>query len=359
MGREVELSTLDLRYESYRMRNPGLEARLLASIAQRGIEEPLEGVDTQERSLLLNGFKRYRCARKLGIGKAPYASLGEDEALGIMNLLRASNNRSLGILEQARFIDELRKFHKMTVADMAEELSRSKAWVSMRLGLIGEMSEKVRQEIFSARFPIYSYMYTLRQFMRMNGVKKQAIDTFVVAVSGKKLSVREIEQLAQGYFRGPESFREAIENGHVGLPLQWIRHVPEDPGGCNEFEGVLLADLEITQKYMQRVMGKSQDRRLRTRAFHAQAHLLTAGILSRARAFFETLRKLHDRSGQAPGDVSAAPGGYEPARDGPPLRSQPQYGPGGDPKPRPDAGGDAPRQDHHRRGPSRAAVPGM
>ena len=101
MGRELELSTLDLRYESYRMRNPALEARLLASIAQRGIEEPLEGVDTKERSILLNGFKRYRCARKLGLGKAPYASLGEDEALGILNLLRASNNRSLGILEQA------------------------------------------------------------------------------------------------------------------------------------------------------------------------------------------------------------------------------------------------------------------
>jgi hypothetical protein len=153
MAREVELSTLDLRYESYRLRNPGLEARLLASIAQRGIEEPLEGVDTNERILLLNGFKRYRCARKLGMGRAPYASLGQDEAIGIMNLLRVSNDRSLGILEQAGFIDELRKSHKMTVAEIAAELARSKAWVSMRLGLIGEMSEKVRQEIFGGRFP--------------------------------------------------------------------------------------------------------------------------------------------------------------------------------------------------------------
>jgi len=313
----------DLRYESYRMRNPALEARLLASIAQRGIEEPLEGVDTNERILLLNGFKRYRCARRLGIGRAPYASLGQDEALGIMNLLRVSNDRSLGILEQARFIDELRKLHRMSVAEIAAELSRSKAWVSMRLGLIGEMSEKVRQEIFSGRFPIYAYMYTLRQFMRMNGVKKQEIEDFVVAVSGKKLSVREIEQLAHGYFRGPESFREAIRNGHVGLPLQLMKEVPGDPDGCNEFEGALLKDLEITHKYMQRVMGKSDDRRLKTRAFHAQANLLTAGILSKARAFFETLRKLHDRSGQAHGDLSAPSGGGKPEGDCPPVQSQP------------------------------------
>lgn len=323
MAREVELSTLDLRYESYRLRNPGLEARLLASISQRGIEEPLEGVDTKERILLLNGFKRYRCARRLGIGSAPYASLGQDEAVGIMNLLRVSNDRSLGILEQAGFIDELRKLHKMTVAEIAAELSRSKAWVSMRLGLIGEMSEKVRREIFSGRFPIYAYMYTLRQFMRMNGVRKQEIEAFVVAVSGKKLSMREIEQLANGYFRGPASFREAINGGHVGQPLQWIKSVPEDPDGCNEFEGALLRDLEITHKYMQRVMGKSDDRRLKTRAFHAQANLLTAGILSKARAFFETTRKLHDRSGQAHGDLSAPSGGSKPEADRTPVESQP------------------------------------
>jgi len=322
MAREVELSILDLRYESYRMRNPALEGRLLASIAQRGIEEPLEGVDTNDQILLLNGFKRYRCARRLGIGKAPYASLGQDEVVGIMNLLRVSNNRSLGIVEQARFIDELRKLHKMTVAEIAAELSRSKAWVSMRLGLIGEMSEKVRQEIFSGRFPIYAYMYTLRQFMRMNGVKKQEIEDFVVAVSGKKLSLREVEQLAHGYFRGPESFREVIQSGHVGLPLQWMKSVPEDVEGCNEFEGALLKDLEITHKYIRRVIGKSDDRRLKTRSFHAQAHLLTAGILSKARAFFEMLRKLHDRSGQTHGDLSAPSGGGEPEADRPPVQSQ-------------------------------------
>jgi hypothetical protein len=326
MGREVELSTLDLRYEGYRMRNPALEARLLASIAQRGIEEPLEGVDTNEGSVLLNGFKRYRCARKLKIGMAPYASLGGDEALGIMNLLRASNNKSLSILEQAGFIDELRKLHKMSVAEIAEELSRSKSWVSMRVGLIGEMSERVRDKIFSGDFPVYPYMYTLRQFMRMNGVKKQEIEEFVVAVSGKKLSVREIEQLAKGYFQGPESFRETIRRGHVGLPLKWMKQVPEDHEGCNEFERVLLSDLEILQKYMQRVMGKSEDGRLKTRVFHAQANLLTAGILSKARAFVETMRKLHDRSGKAQGDISVTPGGDEPERYFPPVGDQPKHG---------------------------------
>ena len=78
-----------------------------------------------------------------------------------------------------------------------------------------------------------------------------------------------------------------------------MKQVAEGPDGCSEFERVLLGDLEITQKYMQRVVGKSQDQRLKSRAFHAQCHLLTAGILSRTRAFSDSLRQLHDRNGQA------------------------------------------------------------
>jgi hypothetical protein len=299
MGREIELSSLDLRYEGFRLKASALEERLLGSIAQRGIEEPLEGVETKESNVLLNGFKRFRCARKLRLATVPYSSLGPDEAVGILNLLRTANNRALGILEQAAFIAELKNTRQMSVAQIALELSRSKSWVSMRLGLMAEMSVPVRRQLFAGAFPVYSYMYALRQFMRMNGVKPAQIEEFVLAVSGKGLSVREVEQLAHGCFRGPESFRREILKGNLALPLERMRQVPQSSDGCNEFERVLLGDLELTQKYMQRVMGKSQDRRLVSRAFHAQSHLLSAGILSRSRAFFHTLRQLHDRNGQA------------------------------------------------------------
>ena len=299
MAKDVELSSLDLRYEDHRMKNAALEERLLASIAQRGIEEPLEGVQLQEASILLNGFKRYRCARKLQLRSVPYASLGDDEVAGIMNLLRISNNKALSILEQAAFIDDLSTTGHLTVAEIAKELSRSKSWVSMRLGLISEMSATIRAKLFSGAFPVYSYMYTLRSFMRMNGVSGEEVEQFVMTVSDKDLSVRDIEQLAHGYFRGPDSFRQEILKGNLALPLKRLREVPQNPDGCSESERVMLRDLEITQKYMQRLMGKSQDPRLKSRPFHAQANLLSAAILSRVPAFNQSLKQLHDRSGQA------------------------------------------------------------
>ena len=295
---EIELSSLDLRYEGYRMRNRAGEARLLASICERGIVEPLEGVEVEQRHVLLNGFKRWRCARRLGLGTVPYVSLGKDAAMGIVRLLRASNDRALSLLEQAGFVDELKRLYGMNVAQIAEALARSKGWVSMRLGLLSEMPPAVRRKLFAGAFPVYAYMYSVRPFMRMNGVGSEALEPFVTALSGKGLSVREIERLAHGYFRGSEELREQIRSGNVALPLKQMRRSGAGASGCTPLEQAMLKDIELAQKYMQRVSAKSADRRLESAAFRAQAHLLLSGVLSRAPAFLQCVRQLHDRCGQ-------------------------------------------------------------
>jgi hypothetical protein len=299
MSEIVELSSLDLRYEGHRLQDAAHEARLLASIAERGIEEPLEGVDTADGRFLLNGFKRCRCARKLGIGAVPYVSLGEEEATGILNLMRASTDRGLGILEQARFIIDLVTIHGMSVAEVAETLSRSKGWVCMRRHLLEEMSESIQQALFRGAFPVYSYMYTLRPFMRMNNDDRADIDRFIGAVAGRRLSVRDIELLAHAYFRGPAPLREAIEGGKLTWSLKQLKDIPEDREGCNPFERVLLRELRILQRAMQQVMVQCQDRRLRSRAFFAQANLLCSGLLSIWEPFGERIKEFYDRSGRA------------------------------------------------------------
>src|SRR5271157_3808958 len=174
--------------------------------------------------------------------------------------------------------------------------SRLAAWVSLRLGVLAELSPVVREALFDGSFPVYSYLYSLRPFRRLNGAP--AVDEFVTALRGKKLSARQIEQLAHGFFRGPESFRAEIRQGHLTLPLQQFKDLPDDPDGCSEFERLFLADLEQAQKVLVRVMTKSEDPRLSSRPYRAQAHLLCAGLLSRLPAFTKTLKQIHDHSGQ-------------------------------------------------------------
>jgi len=299
MSEIVERSSLDLRYEGHRLRDDAREARLLASIAERGIEEPLEGVDTPTGRYLLNGFKRYRCAAKLGIECVPYVSLGPEEATGILSLMRVSTDKALNLLEQAKFLADLVTLHGLSVAEVAETLGRSKAWVSMRRSLLAEMSAEVEKLLFRGAFPVYAYMYTLRPFRRMNAIPRDEVERFIQAVAGQRLSVRDIERLAQGYFRGPASLREAVDSGRWRWTLEQMKRVPEDQEGCNEFERVLLRDLEILRKYLRRVMTKCHDPQLKSRAFNAQANLLTGGLLSQLDPFRERMKDFYDRSGRA------------------------------------------------------------
>ena len=83
--------------------------------------------------------------------------------------------------------------HGMGVADVAEALSRSQAWVSGR-GLLKEMSPAVQEILFRGGFPVYSYMVTLRPFIRMNGVGPKDIESFVQAIAGQHLSVHKMEE---------------------------------------------------------------------------------------------------------------------------------------------------------------------
>lgn len=304
MIEQVEISSFDLRYECCRMKSTSGEKILLESILTNGIRDPLQGVDAKDGiRILLDGFKRVRCAKKLGIGIVPWHSFGNDESVGILELLRISNAKSLTVLEQARLIDELTTVHNMCNSDIALLLEKSRAWVSMRTGIIKEMSFCVMDKIFNGTFPAYSYMYTLRQFIRMNCIKKEDIDVFVKSVSGKNLSIRDIEALAHGYFKGSDELRDQIKDGNIRWGLKQLKKLSTGNSDCTGIEQEALRDLEITLKYMQRVIYKSCDKRLKTKPFNAQANLLTGGILRQLNTFDRAVRELHDRSGQTPGNI--------------------------------------------------------
>ena len=296
---QVEIASLDLRYEGFRMKIASTEKALLMSIMEKGIRAPLQGVDTKDTRILLDGFKRLRCAKKLGIGVAPYVCMGVDEVLGIIELIRMSNAKSLSILEQARFVDELKSVHNMSSAEIAGLLERSKSWVSMRSGIMGEMSQYVMQKIFNGEFPVYSFMYTLRQFIRMNRIDKSEIDSFVKCVAGKKLSIRDIDYLANGYFKGSADFREQINSGNLLWGLKRLKQASKIADGCNERERAMLKSLEITLRYIQRLTAQCNDAGSKSNAFYAQANLLSGGIIRQMDTFSIAIRAFHDRTGQA------------------------------------------------------------
>ena len=160
---EVEIQTISEKYESFHLRDKSREKYLLQSILEYGIRQPLQCVQVDGQKyqyILLDGFKRLRCCHKLRLRIVPVVSLGSDEVSSILHLIRCSTERNLSTLEQARFVDELHKRHGLSVTDIAARLECSNAWVSVRLGIIDEMSQVVREAVFSGSFPVRSYMCT-------------------------------------------------------------------------------------------------------------------------------------------------------------------------------------------------------
>ena len=69
----------------------------------------------------------------------------------------------------------------------------------------------------------------------INARKREQVERFVKALAGKRLSVRDIERLAQAYFQGPDPLREAIESRKLDWSLQQLKGVPEDREGLTRW----------------------------------------------------------------------------------------------------------------------------
>jgi hypothetical protein len=314
---QIEVSTIDItkidtRYAVLRLKNTQNEAALLSSIVEVGILEPVAGVFQADSAqlILLDGFKRYRCAQKLGIQNISYLSLGEDLSIGIIQLIRISNANSLHILEQARLVDELKAKNKMTIAEIASRLDRSPGWVGMRLGILNEMSAFTVNEIFCGRFPARSSLYTLRTFTRVKKIPAAEVDKFVKAVSGKSLSTRNIDVLAKGYFQGGKQIRSQIENGDITKTLSQLKEINTDNDAASseltEQERTILKDLEIAQKYENRLI-YTKVSEVTHSAFFAEAELITGGIIRNLQSYEQAIRRLHDLSKQKKSNLGAPP----------------------------------------------------
>lgn len=291
---EIELNQISRKYESYRIKNDFTERLLLSSIAEKGIIEPLTCV---EEYVLLDGYKRLRCLDKLNINIAPVNSLGQDEQDGIIQLIRASKNKSLQSLEQSCFIDGLHKDFGLTVSGIAEKLDMSPAWVSLRLGLIGDMSGTVKDNIFSGRFPVRSYMYSLRPFTRVKGSEKHLVDRFVSHVSGKRLSSRDIDRLIYGYFRGGDKLKKQIEEGNINWTLGVLKEKTASLSQEIELsadERRIISDLEMLQKYICKVVYHFNDQTPSGAEFKKNASLLIRGVLDSIAPLKEQIEGFYD-----------------------------------------------------------------
>ena len=141
-------------------------------------------------------------------------------------------------------------------------------------------------------------MYTLRQFTRLNNIPAQEIDRFVNAVSGKGFSTRDLDRLAQGYFRGGKWLKRQIAEGNLEWTLRQMKQQAPAQAyeeGLSAAERSVIVNLELVQKYMSRSRYGLRGKGLDSQAFQAQALLLAEGLLSIIDKFKAQLRSFYEK----------------------------------------------------------------
>ena len=216
------------------------------------------------------------------------------------------------MLEEAKLVDELNRVFGLSIAEIAMRLQRSKAWVIVRIRVLSEMSSTIMDEIISGRFPLYSYIYTLRSVRRLTGAASQKnIGDFVKHVGGHGLSIREIALLSNGYFCGGTKMAEEIKSGNLGWCLAEMKRRADEksasPASLNENEKLALRDLELMIHLVGRLPLRLRHRDLKSGEFFAEAAVIGGEVMRLWPDFTESMKGFYDRCGAAQGNCTVAP----------------------------------------------------
>lgn len=196
------------------------------SIQENGFFENLSCIENKDSNpILIDGFKRFRCAQKLNILKIPVSFISNNDVDGLIQVIRNHQYHTLTIIEQAAIIEKLFTIYNLSNSDIAKKLGRSPAWVSLRQNFIKKTSESIKLSIFEGKFPLRSYMYTLLPFTRVKNFDKNKIDEFVDITKGKDLSTRDIDLLAKGFFSADPQVESQIRGGSIDWTIRQLREL--------------------------------------------------------------------------------------------------------------------------------------
>jgi len=207
---DLEFHRLDLRYESLRIRHPGRERRLLASLSEVGQLLPIavvpRGGDDADH-VVIDGFARVRALKQLrqDTVRAVVWELTELDALLLSRSLRSAEGETS--LEQSWLLAELQQTFGLDQQELARRFDRSGSWVSRRLALIKELPECIHSEIRRGSIAPHAAAKYLVPLARANRVHCEQLAR---AISKNGFSTREVGRIYASWRDGTVASRERL-----------------------------------------------------------------------------------------------------------------------------------------------------
>jgi ParB family chromosome partitioning protein len=146
----LEFHQLDRRWEHLRVRHPGRQRRLLASLADSGQQTPIVVVAAEgqaDRYVVIDGYKRIAALGQLGRDtvEAVVWPMSEAAAVLLDRSLRLSEHETA--LEVGWLLAELEQRFGYGLDELARRFDRGASWVSRRLALVEVLPEAIQQQV--------------------------------------------------------------------------------------------------------------------------------------------------------------------------------------------------------------------
>jgi len=141
----IRLDKIGVRYGGLRIIRPSFETAMEQSLAQHGQLTPVMVVRADQGAYeMVDGFKRLRAARKLGLADllVKVIPFGE-RALKAAMITFNQKGRTISELEQGLVLRSLHRENQLSQKAIAALLGRHKSYVSRRIALLEKLSDEV------------------------------------------------------------------------------------------------------------------------------------------------------------------------------------------------------------------------
>ena len=242
---ELNLDSLDLKYERLSVRQPAAERRLLASLGETGQQSPVIVVAGTEpgRYVVVDGHRRVRALKRLkaDVAKATVWEMPEAEALATAYQMGAQGKR--GAFEEGWLVAELHRAWRWSLGEVAERLVRSKSWVSKRLALVEELPDWMAEEVASGRLGAHAAANFLVPLTRVNGEDGRRL---AERIRGLGLSNRQMGELYACYRAAAAAVRRRIvEDPALFLKARSAAKEARAEAGLDEKQQRCVKSLEL------------------------------------------------------------------------------------------------------------------
>ncbi|HBG05258.1 MAG: hypothetical protein A2075_20915 [Geobacteraceae bacterium GWC2_58_44] len=235
----VNIATAEIgeRFAPLRIVEPQAERTMLTSMEKYGQLTPVAvcRIAPGEQELL-DGFKRLRAARQLGLAELSARPFDLSIRAGKATMLQLNRvGRVISGMEEALVVHSLHHEDGLNQVEIALLLNRHKSWVCRRLALIERLSDEAQQMIRLGLLPA-SLGTELARLRRHNQ------DLLLAAVREHHLSVRETRMVVNSLEHEPSHNHEAIlrdPRGSLSPDQNACPAPPEEKGLSCEMKKVL------------------------------------------------------------------------------------------------------------------------